>query len=161
VKDEDYNLNIRRYVDNSPEPEPQNVKAHLNGGIPREEVEALNEQSEALSGLNKSLFSINNDEFLAFAKAVSSKDSIKEIIESSSEVHQKYAEYKTHINDWWQKYHNDFENLPKNQKTQHYSVKKIMPAIIEDLNHFNALDEHEIRGAFAQFWDELKLILKR
>nr|WP_275052400.1 N-6 DNA methylase [Candidatus Vampirococcus lugosii] len=27
---EDFNLNIRRYVDNSPEIDPQNVKAHLN-----------------------------------------------------------------------------------------------------------------------------------
>ena len=29
---EEYNLNIRRYVDNSPEPEPHDVKAHLFGG---------------------------------------------------------------------------------------------------------------------------------
>jgi type I restriction enzyme M protein len=32
---EEYNLNIRRYVDNSPEPEPHDVKAHLFGGIPK------------------------------------------------------------------------------------------------------------------------------
>src|SRR6185437_1188364 len=30
----DYNLNIRRYVDNTPEPEREDVKAHLTGGIP-------------------------------------------------------------------------------------------------------------------------------
>ena len=38
---EGYNLNIRRYVDNSPAPEPHDVKAHLNGGIPAAEVNAL------------------------------------------------------------------------------------------------------------------------
>ena len=31
----DYNLNIRRYVDNTPEPEPEDVQAHLIGGIPK------------------------------------------------------------------------------------------------------------------------------
>ena len=31
---EDFNLNIRRYVDNSPPPEPHDVRAHLHGGIP-------------------------------------------------------------------------------------------------------------------------------
>ena len=36
----DYNLNIRRYVDNSPEPEPHDVRAHLMGGVPVAEVEA-------------------------------------------------------------------------------------------------------------------------
>ena len=34
----DYNLNIRRYVDNTPEPEPEDVQAHLIGGIPETEV---------------------------------------------------------------------------------------------------------------------------
>ncbi|MCB1193594.1 MAG: N-6 DNA methylase [Leptospiraceae bacterium] len=34
----DYNLNIRRYVDNTPEPEPEDVRAHLIGGIPQKEV---------------------------------------------------------------------------------------------------------------------------
>ena len=159
IKGEDYNLNIRRYVDNSPEPEPQNVRAHLNGGIPREEIEALNEQSEALFGLNKTLFEMSKKEFLDFNKALDSKDAIKDIVETSDNVQQKYAEYETHINNWWNKYHSDFEHLPET-KNPALLRKKVMPAIIEDLNHFNALDEHEIRGAFAQFWDELKFDFK-
>lgn len=159
IKEEDYNLNIRRYVDNSPNPEPQNVKAHLNGGIPCKEVEALNEQSEALFGLNNTLFKMSQNEFLEFSKAIEDKDDIKNSIESSGEVQQKYAEYETHINDWWHKYQTDFENLPNTQNPAMLR-KKVMPAIIEALQPFNALDEHEIRGAFAQFWDELKFDFK-
>ena len=34
------NLNIRRYVDNTPPPEPHDVRAHLHGGVPKAEVEA-------------------------------------------------------------------------------------------------------------------------
>lgn len=34
----DYNLNIRRYVDNTPDPEPEDVRAHLLGGVPEREV---------------------------------------------------------------------------------------------------------------------------
>ncbi len=37
---QDFNLNIRRYVDNSADPEPHDVRAHLLGGIPRKELEA-------------------------------------------------------------------------------------------------------------------------
>ena len=36
----DYNCNIRRYADNAPPPEPEDVRAHLSGGIPKVEVEA-------------------------------------------------------------------------------------------------------------------------
>ena len=34
----DVNLNIRRYADNAPPPEPHDVRAHLVGGIPKREV---------------------------------------------------------------------------------------------------------------------------
>ncbi|MEW1599910.1 class I SAM-dependent DNA methyltransferase [Streptomyces sp. NPDC093808] len=40
LRDNKYNLNIRRYVDNTPPPEPQDVRAHLVGGVPRAEIEA-------------------------------------------------------------------------------------------------------------------------
>ena len=34
----DFNCNIRRYADNSPPPEPQDVRAHLHGGVPMAEI---------------------------------------------------------------------------------------------------------------------------
>ena len=39
LADNDFNCNIRRYADNSPPPEPQDVRAHLHGGVPMAEVE--------------------------------------------------------------------------------------------------------------------------
>jgi type I restriction enzyme M protein len=36
----DYNCNIRRYADNAPPPEPQDVRSHLLGGVPAVEIEA-------------------------------------------------------------------------------------------------------------------------
>src|SRR5439155_23862422 len=36
----DWNLNLRRYVDNTPAPEPEDVRCHLVSGVPRSEVEA-------------------------------------------------------------------------------------------------------------------------
>lgn len=43
----DYNCNIRRYADNTPPPEPQDVRAHLLGGVPQSEVEAKQDLFEA------------------------------------------------------------------------------------------------------------------
>ena len=44
----EWNLNIRRYVDNSPPPEPHDVRAHLLGGVPVAEVEAHRPLFDAL-----------------------------------------------------------------------------------------------------------------
>ena len=38
LADNDFNCNIRRYADNSPPPEPQDVRAHLHGGAPMAEI---------------------------------------------------------------------------------------------------------------------------
>ena len=51
LADNDFNCNIRRYADNSPPPEPQDVRAHLHGGIPMAEIEAAKDLLDR-AGLN-------------------------------------------------------------------------------------------------------------
>ena len=47
LAENDYNLNIRRYADNAPPPEPHDVRAHLLGGVPKAEVDG---QGRAVRG---------------------------------------------------------------------------------------------------------------
>ena len=53
---EEFNLNIRRYVDNSPPPEPHDVRAHLHGGIPVAEIERLADFFTNYGGVQSLLF---------------------------------------------------------------------------------------------------------
>jgi type I restriction enzyme M protein len=55
LKANDYNLNIRRYADNAPPPEPHDVRAHLVGGIPKAEVAAEQLSEAEIKVLKKSL----------------------------------------------------------------------------------------------------------
>ena len=54
IKENDYNLNIRRYADTSPPPEIFDVRAILHGGIPKYEVESDYLQ-ETLNGFDVSV----------------------------------------------------------------------------------------------------------
>ena len=56
LEQEDYNLNIRRYVDNSPPPEPHDVRAHLHGGVPLTEVDSLSGYFDNYAGTRELLF---------------------------------------------------------------------------------------------------------
>jgi type I restriction enzyme M protein len=159
IEDEDYNLNIRRYVDNSPEAEPQNVKAHLNGGMPADEVDQLEASSKAMLGMNKELFVKRNNELYNFAEALTSKEEIKDFIENNPKVKELYRLYEEEVLSWWQNVQAEFENLPHSGNAA-LLRKKVMPSIITELQQLNALDEHEIRGAFAGFWDDLKTEFK-
>jgi len=53
---EDYNCNIRRYVDNAPPPEPHDVRAHLHGGVPVVEIDALEHFWKNYAGLRERVF---------------------------------------------------------------------------------------------------------
>ena len=113
IQEEDYNLNIRRYVDNSPEAEPQNVKAHLNGGIPAEEVAQLEPLSEAFFGVNNEIFKKRDEDLFDFAEAISGKEAIKEYVEQSPKIEHLYESYREKINTWWEDRGEDFESLAK------------------------------------------------
>ena len=56
LEKEEWNLNIRRYVDNSPPPEPHDVRAHLHGGIPVAEIDALSDYFNNYEGVKELLF---------------------------------------------------------------------------------------------------------
>jgi len=56
IASEDYNCNIRRYVDNAPPPEPHDVRAHLHGGVPLTEIEALSHFWKNYAGLRERIF---------------------------------------------------------------------------------------------------------
>ena len=51
LADNEFNCNIRRYADNSRPPEPQDVRAHLHGGVPMAEIEDAADLLER-AGLN-------------------------------------------------------------------------------------------------------------
>ncbi len=53
---EDFNCNIRRYVDNAPPAEPHDVRAHLHGGVPVVEIDALSCYWQNYPGLRERCF---------------------------------------------------------------------------------------------------------
>ncbi len=52
----DFNLNLPRYIDSRPREDRQDIAAHLLGGIPEADVDALGEYWQACRGLREALF---------------------------------------------------------------------------------------------------------
>ncbi|NQZ76298.1 MAG: type I restriction-modification system subunit M [Ekhidna sp.] len=57
IRDNEYNLNIPRYVDSSAAPESWDIYASMFGGIPTKEIDELSNYWNAFEGLKSSLFS--------------------------------------------------------------------------------------------------------
>jgi len=98
IRDNDYNLNIRRYADTSPPPEQFDVHALLHGGVPISEVEDEYIQ-ETLKGFDVSpLFIKKDDQYYEFSPSISSKEKIREAL--GSEDPKIIMQFER----WWDKY---------------------------------------------------------
>ena len=60
IKNNEYNLNIPRYVDSSEKPESYDIYSNIFGGIPKKEVEELSNYWVAFPSLKDELFAITN-----------------------------------------------------------------------------------------------------
>ena len=60
IKNNEYNLNIPRYVDSSEKPESYDIYSNIFGGIPKKEVEELSNYWAAFPSLKDELFAITN-----------------------------------------------------------------------------------------------------
>lgn len=163
LKREDYNLNIRRYVDNSPAPEPQNVKAHLNGGIPTKEIDALQSTWNDYPGLKESLFvPRSNNEFQDFADEFEALSSLKPHIESYPAVLKKHADFQAALDDWKQDFAG-FEALG-DKKLGDEGVfalrRESLNTIEKHLMPINLLNQYKVRGALADWFKTLEADFK-
>ena len=151
---EDFNCNIRRYVDNSEPPTPQDVKAHLQGGIPETEILALKTMFDCYNGLQNKMFTAATDGYAHFTDAVTEKADIKTIIGESKGKQQVADDYHKAIETFWTASDTDLDALHggslfdfNNQLTDRF---------VATLTNLNVLDQYQVRGSFAHFSDSLK-----
>lgn len=162
LEKEEYNFNIRRYVDNSPPSEPQDVRAHLHGGIPESEINALENYFCNYQGLREKLFDSQPNQtpgYLSFMENIKQKEDIKILLDEAAEIINKHLQYTEQINKWWKKNLEHFDSLPKKKNV--FELNKIFSvSISKSFEKLGILDLHKTRGAFASFWNEMASDLK-
>ena len=166
LEQEEYNLNIRRYVDNSPPPEPQDVKAHLHGGIPKTEIDSLDNYFSNYYDLKHCIFSPlpkgrtqEGFEYLSFTESIATKNQIKKILDDSEQIKAKHNTYFDFLNSWWMTNLSHLEALPQN-KNLFELYQLFTTSIADEMAKLGILDLYQCRGAFANFWNSLETDLK-
>ncbi|MBO7928051.1 N-6 DNA methylase [Pseudoalteromonas sp. K222D] len=166
---EEFNLNIRRFVDNSPAPEPHDVKAHLNGGVPADEVNSLDSHWQNYPNLKEALFTSGHpkqadDHYFSFNQTLESKADIKAIIESHPQLIAKHDAFNDQLIKWW-----DTNFLPAfhelgDEKLGSKGVfalrRDALNSIVTALLPENLLSIYQVRGAMASNFKQHEADLK-
>lgn len=160
LEKEDYNFNIRRYVDNSPPAQPQDVHAHLHGGIPTAEVDELQSYWDNYLHLRTAIFhKAPKAGYDVFTNQITAKEDLKNVVLNHEDVLQKREAYTHSINNWWNNNVAKLEALPESQNV--YEVRQdFSVSIANTFNQLGILDLHKSRGAFAAYWDTLEIDVK-
>ena len=72
LADNNFNCNIRRYADNAPPPEPQDVRAHLYGGVPMAEIDAAKDLLQRAGLDAETLFADRGDGYAEWCHDIAS-----------------------------------------------------------------------------------------
>ena len=125
IRENDYNLNIRRYADTSPPPEQFDVKAILNGGIPVSEIEDDYIQ-ETLQGMDvTSVFNKRDNKYYDFKPEIETKEQIREFL--NTEEQSVISQFER----WWDKYRVSLREL----ETEVKKSEEVMQSYLKELGY--------------------------
>ena len=155
LAENDYNLNIRRYVDTTPAPEPQDVRAHLHGGVPKTEVAAKAEQFAAY-GIDVSELFVDRDADYYDFPPEGHEVVVARIPELSSTRERELVDvYDT----WWGKHEHRLVDLPET-KLLMTTRTELLDSFGRDLLPVGVLDRFQLAGSIASWWFDAQYDLK-
>ncbi|QIO31338.1 type I restriction-modification system subunit M [Bradyrhizobium sp. 1(2017)] len=155
----DYNLNIRRYVDNTPDPEPEDVQAHLIGGVPIAEVQAREYHFDKFGVDPGILFQPERPGYFEFREAIKQRPSIKAALESDAELNKAYATHHAVLEAWWNVARDDFAQLRDGKKLPEVR-QELLTTLKGKLIPLGVLDEFQSAAVFVNWWQNIRYDLK-
>lgn len=150
IESHDYNLNIPRYIDSSNEEDIQDLYAHLNGGIPNNDIDSLKEFWRVFETLRGELFEPSAKNGYSNAKIESNE--IKSFI-------LKHDEFKAFRRDVFELYRSwdHFERLHSLETG--FKPKELIYTLSEDLlakfKDVKLISKYDIYQILMDYWADV------
>jgi type I restriction enzyme M protein len=144
----DFNLNLPRYVDSSQPEDVQDLRAHLRGGIPEADADALGDFWDAFPGLRSQLFIPNRPGYLDLAVDV---DEVQQAILDSPQFQEFAVKARTLADDWFARHRPRLADITEDTKPA-----DLIGTISEDLlgcfGPTPLLDEYDVYEQLMAYW---------
>ena len=148
-----YNLNIPRYIDTSEPEDLHDLGAHLNGGIPDTDIDALNNYWTVFPTLRNALFKVSNGR-PGYSDPLVETQHVKTTILT----HPEFNAYQQQVSAVFQAWREAHE-----QRLLDIDVgmppREIIHTLSEDLlsrfNDLQLLDRYDVYQELMDYWDEV------
>lgn len=147
IRENEYNLNIPRYVDSTDDPEKWDIRATMFGGIPVSEVDAFEEYWEAFPGLRDALFEVASEGYLQ-----PRTEDIAETIDSYQTVEGYKAAFTKAFDGFYETLKEDLIDGVLDVVAEQ-EKEKITEDIFGRIDPVCLADRYAAYQVFAEYWD--------
>jgi type I restriction enzyme M protein len=144
----DYNLNLPRYIDSSEPEDTQDLQAHLSGGIPEADVEALNGYWDAFPSLRPMLFEYSRPGYCNLA--IETAD-LQQSILDSDEFRQFVESVQARIADWFSAHRSVLEDITADTEPNAL-IASIGEDLLERFGEVALLDPYDVYEQLMTYW---------
>lgn len=153
LKENNGNLNIPRYIQKIDNNLPQNIAAHLNGGIPGIDVGSLKNLWNISTNLKQKIFTCidkKNDIY----KLDHPSDEIENIINQDTNMQkEREVEINKKFNSWKESVKDLLLNI--NNKTNPKDlIRKISRTLLNEYSDARLLDNYDVYDCLLNYWNE-------
>jgi type I restriction enzyme M protein len=147
----DFNLNLQRYIDSSEKADIQNIEAHILGGIPESDIDALEAYWSHFRTLRSELIKVGIRK--GFVDLKVSSNEVNTLINRNREVEQFKAEVHAELEKWiiWAKtvlIKVDTKSRPKDL------INELGEKLLEVFKPINLIDAYAVYQGLREYWDD-------
>jgi len=145
----DYNLNIPRYIDTSAPEDAQDIEAHLQGGIPTSDIEALADYWQVCPTLKDTIF--KSSARSGYSELRITAEEVRNAILS----HKEFETYRSHVFRVFNSWRTKTTKLLKDISTKDHP-KAIIHGIADDLlaacTELRLIDKYDVYQHLMTYW---------
>lgn len=152
IEKNEFNLNIPRYIDSSEPEDIHDLFGHLNGGIPKADIDNLDNYWKVFPNLKKDIFTPSKKE--GYMDCLVESSQVKPTILNHSDF-KLFSEKSLNIYLEWQKKHNDKLNnleIGTNPKT---IINELSEDLLNSFSSAELLNKYDIYQILMDYWVEI------
>ncbi|MGJ4141490.1 N-6 DNA methylase [Corynebacterium macclintockiae] len=145
-----YNLNIPRYIDTSEPEDIQDLEAHLKGGIPNRDLDALGEYWDAFPNLRSELFRPLRQ---GYSELTVEPDQVAKVIEESEDVKAFTSSVSKSVEDWWSSHRAQLEAIDSQTRPQQL-IEDLGDDLLEKFRGRPLISEYSVYEQLMSYWND-------
>ncbi|WP_370628932.1 type I restriction-modification system subunit M [Paenarthrobacter nitroguajacolicus] len=145
----EFTLNISRYIDSSEPEDIQDLYAHLHGGIPNRDIDALSPSWDAFPSLRQHLFTSKDQ--AGYSELTVDISEVRQAILDSPEFKMFSDDVRRQVSDWYAAHRHALKSIDSNTNPNDL-IGIIGDDLLERFKKTPLLDEYDVYEQLMTYW---------